>query len=466
MGETGRTALFRGRHGKHGRRRRRGTVAVAVVAAIAGVLTSALVIWLMGWGAGGLGPGPSTPAGAASRVAPGAPEGWPAWGFTHTQVTVDTQQGPAQALSDLARQPMPQVTPIMGWGLDNPEPSPGQFNFASLDRRMGVIRQTKGTPVVTLCCSPDWMKGGAAGQTDWTHLEDAVQPRHFDDFANLAAEVARRYPDVKYYAVWNEFKGFWNNGANRWDYEGYTKLYNKVYAALKKVDPDIQVGGPYIVLNSDAPGRATGPPSELRGAWGSMDQRGLDAVKYWSKHKAGADFLAVDGSSLPQQKDSKVDEFQMLGKFSDTTKWLRALDPKLPVWWAEWYVEPDGSGWTDEHRGAVLSAAMMEFVKGGASSALYWSPQTNTNSDCPGCLWFGSAQGGGGTPNLVMLQNFAHWFPPGTRLVDVRSSDPSVRVLAQAHEMVIVNTSSRPVSAQVDGRGLDLAPYEVRWATR
>ncbi|MEV4254917.1 xylan 1,4-beta-xylosidase, partial [Spirillospora sp. NPDC049652] len=415
---------------------------------------------------GGAGFGPSGPAAPASRVAPGAPKGWPAWGFTHTQVSLDARHSPARALGDLSRQAMPQVTPIMGWGLDNPEPSPGEYDWASLDHRMDVIRETRGTPVITLCCSPDWMKGGPQGETDWTHLEDAVDPRHFDDFASLAAKVAQRYPDVKYYAVWNEFKGFWNNGANRWDYEGYTRLYNKVYAALKKVNPELRVGGPYIVLNSDAPGRGAGPPSRLRGAWGSMDQRGLDAVEYWSRHKAGADFLAVDGSSLPQERAAKVDEFQVLGKFSDTTKWLRALDPKLPVWWAEWYVEPEGSGWSDEHRGAVLTAAMMEFVKGGASSAYYWSPQTAAAADCPGCLWFGPARGGGGTPNLAMLQNFARWFPPETRLVDVRSSDPSVRVLAQPRQMVVVNTRNRPVSAEVDGCDLALAPYEVRWTSR
>jgi hypothetical protein len=197
-----------------------------------------------------------------------------------------------------------------------------------------------------------------------------------------------------------------------------------------------------------------------------MDQRGLDAVEYWSRHKAGADFLAVDGSSLPQERAAKVDEFQVLGKFSDTTKWLRALDPKLPVWWAEWYVEPEGSGWSDEHRGAVLTAAMMEFVKGGASSAYYWSPQTAAAADCPGCLWYGPTRGGGGTPNLAMLQNFARWFPPETRLVDVRSSDPSVRVLAQPRQMVVVNTRNRPVSTEVDGCALGLAPYEVRWTSR
>jgi hypothetical protein len=354
----------------------------------------------------------------------------------------------------------------MGWGVDNPEPSPGQFSFSTLDRRIATIRQTGGTPVITLCCGPDWMKGGTAGKTDWSRLETALKPDHFDDYARLAAEVAQRYPDVKYYSVWNEFKGFWNPKRNRWDYEGYTKLYNEVYTALKKVDPDIKVGGPYMVMNSNAPGVNAGPPSELKGSWGSMDQRDLDAIKYWNKHKKGADFIAVDGHSMPQQRQVKMNEFQVLSKFSDITRWLRGLDKDLPVWWAEWYVEPVPSDWTDERRGAVHTAAMMEIVRSGAASAFYWSPQTNTTTECPGCLWYGQARGGGGTPTLQMLQNFDRWFPPGTRLTDVRSSNAAVRVLAQQRQMVVVNTTPRAARTTIEGRTLDLGPYQVQWLAR
>src|SRR5205814_2247029 len=101
-----------------------------------------------------------------------------------------------------------------------------------------------------------------------------------------------------------------------------------------------------------------------------------------------------------------------VGKFSAVTRWLRSKS-SLPVWWSEWYVEPSGAGWTDEHRGAVQAAAMMEFAKSGAATALYWSPQTEKAADCAGCLWSGA---GAGTPTLGMLQNFTRWFPPGTRL--------------------------------------------------
>ncbi|MFI6520134.1 xylan 1,4-beta-xylosidase [Spirillospora sp. NPDC050679] len=460
--ETSRMALFRNRQGRHGRPRQR-LFLIALIAALAGVLASTVVAAFTGWRPGGRDSVVEAPAKVASEVGAGAPGDWPAWGFTHTQNTVDRERGPQQALAELAREPMPQVTPIMGWGVDNPMPRPGEYNWASLDRRMDVIRQTRGTPVVTLCCGPDWMKGGPAGKTDWSRLELALEPEHFDDYAKLAAEVAKRYPDVKYYTVWNEFKGFWRPAGNRWDYEGYTKLYNEVYTALKKVDSGIKVGGPYMVMNSNAPGRAYGPPSELKGSWGSMDQRNIDAIKYWYEHKKGADFIAVDGHAMPVQREVRMDEFQVLGKFSDVTRWLRGLDPDLPVWWAEWYVEPVPSDWGDERRGAVHAAAMMEFVRSGAASAFYWSPQTATAADCAGCLWSG---GGAATPTLTNLQNFDRWFAPGTKLLDVKAEDPAVRVLAQSRQMVVVNTRATASRTRIEGRGVELGPYEVRWITR
>ncbi|MEU5884624.1 xylan 1,4-beta-xylosidase [Spirillospora sp. NPDC047279] len=465
--EPGRAALFSNRHGRHGRQGgpRRRLFLIALAAALAGVLTSTVVLAVTGWRPGGGEPAVDAPAAPATRVGAGVSSGWPAWGITHTQNSVDHEQGPAQGLADLSATPIPQVTPIMGWGVDNPLPRPGEVNWASLDRRMQTIKQTKGTPVVTLCCAPDWMKGGPAGNTDWSRLELAVEPRHFDDFAKLAAAVAKRYPEVRYYAVWNEFKGFWYPPGNRWDYAGYTKLYNKVYTALKKVNKEIKVGGPYMVLNSNAPGRETGP-SEVRGSWGSMDQRDLNAIKYWMKHKKGADFLVVDGHSMPVQKEIRPNEFQVLSKFSDLTRWLRALGGDLPVWWAEWYVEPVPSDWTDQRRGAVQTAAMMEFVRGGAAAAYYWSPQTTTTTDCAGCLWSGTARGGGATPTLGMLQNFARWFPPGTGLSSVTSSNPAIRVLAQPRQIVAVNTTAQPAQTRLEGSPLALGPYEVKWISR
>jgi len=389
---------------------------------------------------------------------PVAPD-WPRWGFTHTQYSVDNETAAAAEGMTRAfrRVPMLQNQHIMGFGADNPEPSPGQYDWRSLDSRLRAIDRSGGLPVITLCCAPDWMKGGPPGRTDWNRLTEAPLPEHYDDFANLAAEVAKRYPHVRHYLVWNEFKGFYRHG--RPDAEAYTELYNKVYAALKAVDPDIQVGGPYLPINS----HTDGPDRRLRGRWGVVDGATLDALEYWLEHKAGADFIVVDGASVTEEHDLLPDEFGALAKFDAVTRWLREKSGDLPVWWAEWYVEPEEERWDDRHRLAVQTVAMMEFARSGAAAALYWNPQRRSG-DCPGCLW--EPRTADPLPAYELLGNFVRWFPAGVELEPVSSSNPAIRVLAQRHRMVMVNTSDEAVVADVDGKTHRFEPYEIIWSER
>ncbi|MFC7762176.1 hypothetical protein ACFQY4_32160 [Catellatospora bangladeshensis] len=198
-------------------------------------------------------------------------------GVTHAQYSIDgwsNAEARASAKAVLTATATYQNQHIMGWGALNPQPRPGVYDWSSLDKRMALIRSTGGTPVITLCCAPDWMKGGQAGETDWKRLEAAPDRRHYRDFAELAAAVARRYPDVTHYQVWNELKGFWDEKSNRWDAAAYTDLYNAVYDALKAVDPAIAVGGPYVVLDTWSGGRAGGHASCLAGDWGSSTSAG------------------------------------------------------------------------------------------------------------------------------------------------------------------------------------------------
>src|SRR5581483_7910660 len=226
---------------------------------------------------------------------------------------------------------------IMGFGAPNPEPAKGEYDWSGLDRRVQLMRDTGAIPTITLCCAPDWMKGGKPGQTDWSNLEAAPLPKHYDDFANLAQQVARRYPDVKYYFVWNEMKGFWNADDNNWDYVAYTRLYNKVYDALKKANQDIQVGGPYIVIE----GTGTGS-----GDWWSdrpIGDRNREAIEYWLKNKHGADFLVVDRPLKDAHDPREYTDAELLSLtplFGDVTRQLRAMTD-LPIWWGESYFVRD-----------------------------------------------------------------------------------------------------------------------------
>ncbi|MFB7736912.1 xylan 1,4-beta-xylosidase [Streptomyces sp. NPDC056112] len=451
-----------------------------------GVTAVALVVALLSTLPGGASTEGTTRDGGKVHGTPATPrnadEPDVGWGFTHTQFSADegsaAATGRAEAL--LSKDGgLPQNQAIMGWGADNPEPVKGRYDFEALDRRIDFVRASGGTPVITLCCAPDWMKGGRAGvdNTDWSQdaLETAPTRDHYKDYAALAATVAERYPDVRHFIVWNEFKGFWNNAEGRWDYEGYTELYNLVHKALKQVDPKIMVGGPYLVMDSVDPRQKQDASTVLRGPWGALDQRVLDAFAYWNQHKAGADFVVVDGSSYTKDDDLLPDEFRATDKLTDVGRWVRSQTGGLPLWWAEYYVEPadrndDRKDWSEPHRVAVQAAGLIAMAKGGASTGFYWNPENRTG-DCPGCLWTPTDSSGGGRvlPMYDLVSRFNRAFPPGTRYrtVSVAPDDvPNVRVLADDRTVLVVNTLNRTISARIDGRRFDMKAYEVKWLQR
>ncbi|MGW7301560.1 GH39 family glycosyl hydrolase [Streptomyces sp. NPDC054829] len=430
---------------------------VAAVVAVALVVTLAVTL----------------PGGGAESSRPASALGW---GVTHTQYSAEDGDPSAvrAAREALSAQSVPQNQHIMGWGADNPEPSPGHYDFETLDERIDLIRETHGTPVITLCCAPDWMKGGTPGRTDWSRqsLETAPSPDHYDDFADLAATIAARYPDVRHFIVWNEFKGFFDDTGKRWDYEGYTAFYNQVYRALKKVNKENLVGGPYLNMDSFGPGH-TRYASALKGPWGSVDRRVLEAFDYWNRHKAGADFVVVDGASYTRDGQALPDEFRATEKFTAIGRWIARRTP-LPLWWAEYYIDPSddhGSGARrhDARRFAVQVTAMTAIAEGGATTAFYWNPQ-RPGERCADCLWHSTDVTGGAPdgalPMMDLIRRFDTEFPPGTtfRPVAVTGDDAgSVRVLADDQAVLVVNTLDRPVQVRIDGWPVGLDAYQVRW---
>ncbi|GAA1259347.1 hypothetical protein GCM10009677_07880 [Sphaerisporangium rubeum] len=454
--------------GRHARRR---YVPKGPLALGAGLVALLLVVGILAYGArrgseradGAPATILATPEPPPVLKSPPVVESWPRWGVTHTQYSADndTDRAAGRARDLFSRVPMLQNQHIMGWGAGNPQPSPGKYDFRDLDRRVKLMATTDAQPVLTLCCAPDWMKGGSEGRTNWGKIEVAPQREHFDDFAKLAATVAKRYPTITHYMVWNEFKGFWDDVHNSWDAEAYTDMYNRVYDALKAVNPKIQVGGPYVPVDSHV---SSANSSDLKGPWGAIDTRPLASIEYWLKHKKGADFIVIDASSATNDKGLVPDEFAALQKFSVLTTWLRQKSGDLPVWWAEWYIAPDNIDWDEPHRTAVQVAAMMEFAKSGAATALYWNPQRRTGDDCPGCMWTPGT--GDEMPMAGVLSGFTRWFNAGAKLVDVTVSDQRARVLAVEKQMVIVNTAPEPLSVTVDGKPFELDPYAVEWSDR
>jgi hypothetical protein len=323
------------------------------------------------------------------------------FGVTHTQFSADSWQ-PRRAVAratDVLRDLAPlQNQHLMGWGADNPEPSPDDYNWASLDARVQLMRDTGARMVLTLCCAPDWMKGGEAGTTNWATLEVAPDAAHYDDFADLAAAAAIRYPDILYFQVWNELKGFYDPVANTWRADDYTQLYNAVYTAVKAVRPDAKIGGPYVVVDSWSSASVFGTPSSLTGSFGVIDQRALDVLEYWLAHNVGADFVSVDARTTTKDEVSPADPKAALAKFAVIDTWLRARTP-LPIWWSEFYVDP-GRTTSPAAQAELIIDALETMRTSGAAAALLWSPNGD-GSTCNGCLFSDVRDSDGGRRSLL-----------------------------------------------------------------
>lgn len=387
-------------------------------------------------------------------------------GITHTQFSADKDNHPAAVAEGrrlMSSLPLFQNQHIMGWGALSPELAPGVYNWGSLDARMELIRETGGTPVLTLCCAPDWMKLGAAGTTDWRNLNRAPDPRYYADFASLAGEVARRYPDVKHYQVWQGMKGFYDRRQNRWNYEGYTDLYNLVYRELKSVDPQIKVGGPQVAMDSWADPAGMTKPSDLKGSWGVMDQRSMDAVDYWLEHKEGADFISLDVSTANKDGISVDSAFQSISKMDAIARWIRARTD-LPLWAARWHPFPQGSeNWEPAQQGALVAAGFAQLINSSVEVALLWQPQAKSDS-CIGCLWTDTRLPGGGrpTPAFASLEALVANFPTGTPLLQTDVSSAHVTAISSPTVTVLINELAQPRDVRVNDVPVALGSYEVR----
>lgn len=371
-------------------------------------------------------------------------------GVTHTRNSLDPSE-PAEArergkaiLSDSAA--IWHNHHLMGFGTLNPEPSPGEYDWSSLDQRMQLTRETGGRTVLTLCCAPDWMKGGKPGTTDWSRIEEAPDPEYFDDFAELSALAVQRYPQIERVLVWNELKGFWDDEKNRWDYEGYTELYNKVYQAVKQVRPDVQIGGPYVVLSSLEPG-SRNASDDVVGSWGAADERALEVVEYWLKHNVGAEFIAVDGSSGTRDHDVAMPLDRSAQKFADLSRWIRERTP-LAIWWAEFYPDipdRDDGGPTNPANAAATLAAVAAFAEGDVSVALLWGPQGHSLKYS--ALWTDSTKPDGGRP--TPLTAAWKWLVPRLASRDIEigrhATLPLLAFRDSVGEVLLVNLTGEDV---------------------
>jgi hypothetical protein len=304
------------------------------------------------------------------------------------------------------------------------------------------------------------MKGGRPYETNWSRIEVAPQPEYYDDFAELARQVALRYPDVRYYLVWNELKGFWNSSARDWDFTAYTRLYNEVYDALKSVDPDLKVGGPYMIIEGTGTERANSPPTAK-----PIIQRNLRGLEYWLGNKRGADFIALDRGLRDFHDSTSYSDAELLALTSQYARVVQQVQARtaLPIW----FVEDGFVGSPDWDLQAVgLASVLLHELRSGVAVSLRWAPQAQPNAPNRGNdqnLFTDTTKPGGGQPlpNYDVYRAFNQTFPPGTTLYKIASSSPDVEALASDSAVLLLNKRPRPVTVGLNGDLLCLGRYDV-----
>jgi len=397
---------------------------------------------------------------------------------------------------------------LMAFGAGNPEPSPDEYDYCEIERRIGngtgssnncapvngILKDAE-TIVLTACCSPDWMKGGPEGSTEWEPREWLEKPPlrdHYEDYAELVAHLVSQpqFSHIKYIQVWNEMKGFWiNDPVTGWDAVAYTDLYNEIWAKVKVagVRPDIKIGGPYVSLNSYACNSNLAPTHG--GAWGKLDRRDLATIEYWLDNKIDADFIVVDGPSRNNDgRPAGINQFEMTSKFTDFMVWLRNLDhpdaQNLPVWWAEWYTVPESTSAQAPELNALMSTGLIKLVKSGVETALLWSPEGDQNglfteesgflnTTCTGAdeerfirqLGLYSDTQTTSVSTTLFYQTQKHirdYFSKGTTLIDINTNGSDIEVLASPDKMLLVNQKNSDQNITIQGSTFSLTPYQVK----
>lgn len=258
--------------------------------------------------------------------------------------------------------------------------------------------------IMRLFGAPNWMVNHTKtpGPAVWPLRRD-----HYDHFAQFCATVAKRYPDVTYFEVWNELDGFVGNYS--WDrldgltadYQAYTELFIKVSKAVKAVNPHAKLGGPYVPISAGQlpPGRS----SECAGDWGAINPAILKFISHFVRDAKGHyDFFTLDGhlayeayrlNGTTWHHPANDDPLGSTRIFPAMTRWVRessGLDRSIPIWWAEFYpvpcvdtgnYGPSGKLWPLEQQLAVYKKMLHEISEPslGVEVALNWAAQAGPN---------------------------------------------------------------------------------------
>jgi polysaccharide biosynthesis protein PslG len=256
----------------------------------------------------------------------------------HTRLTDEVEPWKIQRTFEMVREMGASwVVEYFLWAAH--EPQRGVYDWSHADLVVDHAVNQGLTVVGRLGYVPEW-----ARPKDATHLY--VDEEGYAAFATFAAEFARHFKGrVRYIIIWNE-----PNLAQEWGYRqpdpaGYTALLKEAYAAIKAVDPTIQVLGGALAPTLAPPGSEFAM-NDLAYLQGMYDAGAGDAFDILAAHSYGWTFPA-DAAPAPDavnwRRVELLREIMMRngdgaktvmiteGGWNDHPRWTKAVRPAQRV---------------------------------------------------------------------------------------------------------------------------------------
>lgn len=330
--------------------------------------------------------------------------------------------------------------------------------------------------------------------TDMYSAVGRVKPSRLNDYLALidATVTVALKAGVRYFSVWNELKGYLDNGPADMSMNpgsstvgmGYGYFYKRVTETVDLVAArmgitGVKVGGAYVVQR----GRSTSASATtaVSGAWGWLDKGGYDAVEQFMANVIannlrldfisvdGADYnkgLATDGSAKPSDWYA-ADDWVNGQRYHDIHMWLSKWGK--PIIWDEYYRYAAKTIYADvAMRDAYDAVLVADFFRTCALDnvqwAFAWTPfSINFNGNrVPG--QFDAT--GQLTPYGNMTAQFRKTFPAGTNVYPLSVSNSSVDGLANDTTMWLYNKTAAPLKVALGVDVYELAAYQLRAVSR
>lgn len=195
------------------------------------------------------------------------------------------------------------------------EPEEGKYELKAIDQAMEMVRQMGLRNITYVVGTPKWATS-VSPKDQYAQYFDKFPPRDPKTYALRMMLLAKRYPQVDAWQVWNEpnILAFW---APKADPEGYGRLLLPAVQALRATVPDKPIAMAGMAYFSELP--TGGLMIQKMGELGAFN---LNLIVAYHPYTA-------------QAEGSDNDERDFVGKVQPAHQWLRAASVKQ-IWATEW----------------------------------------------------------------------------------------------------------------------------------